>query len=251
MSWEFISDDRIKQLIIQIKFVMQKTFILALNAAAALAVDPIEFNGVSVVPIYDSVMSETTFSDEDYDFTFNWGSAELKTEDGSAYILAAAFQVGGVDIADGTQISTTASIEDASAPGKYESWTCTVNWTKPERSALGETAADGGIAKTAADATVVYTLTNAQNDPNVVAEPWFGDSNQSGASYSSWYEYAADPPAETTEEADPEAEPTPPAKNSWQLCSAARIIESDVTGLDLVTDSGLTWKMGEAYTVSN
>ena len=223
---------------------MQKSFIMALNAAAAFAA--IDFNGVSVEPVYGSVRSTQTFSDDSFDLTFNWGSAELKSEGASAYILAAAFQVGGVDVADGTQISTTATIEDPAAPGTTESWTCTVNWTKPERANLGEDAAEGGIAKTATDATVSFTVTNA---PNVAA--WFGDSNQSGASYSSWFEYPDTTAAEEETAAEEDAEPAAPAKNSWQLCSAARIVTSDVNGLPVVAGSGLEWKMGTAYTLSN
>ena len=221
---------------------MQKSFILALNAAAAFAA--IDFNGVSVEPVYGSVMSQQTYSDDDFDLTFNWGSAELQSGGASAYILAAAFQFGGVDVADGTNVSTTATIADPSAPGTTESWTCSVNWTKPARDTLGEDAAEGGIAKTATDATVAFAITNA---PDVAA--WFGDSNQSGASYASWYEYPSETPAEeTAAEGDAEAAP---AKNSWQLCSAARIVTSDVSGLPVVAGSGLEWKMGTTYTLSN
>merc|ERR1711966_73967 len=201
----------------------------------------------SVEPVYGSVMSMQTFSDDDFDLTFNWGSAELKSEGANAYVLAAAFQVGGVDVVDGTQISATATIEDPAAPGITESWTCSVNWTKPARDLIGEDAAEGGIAKTATDATVAFTVTNT---PEVAA--WFGDSNQSGASYSSWYEYpdtTAGAEEETAAEGD--AEPAAPAKNSWQLCSAARIVTSDVSGLPVVAGSGLEWKMGTAYTLSN
>ena len=228
---------------------MQKAFTLALNAAAALAA--IDFRGVSVEPVYDSVMSETTFSDDDFDLTFNWGSAELKAEGGSAYILAAAFQVGGVDVPENTNISTSATI--TAEDGTSESWTCSVNWTKPARSELGEDEAEGGIAKTAADATVTPTITN---DPDVAT--WFADSNQSGVSYSSWFEYPCEgADCETPAEADAEA---PPAKNSWQLCSAARIIESEVSELGVValpdplpagSRTGIVWKVGSTYTLSN
>jgi hypothetical protein len=81
---------------------------------------------------------------------------------------------------------------------------------------------------------------------------WFGDSNQSGASYSSWYEYPSTTPAAEEETAvEEDAEPAAPAKNSWQLCSAARIVTSDVSGLPVVAGSGLEWKMGTTYTLSN
>merc|ERR1711909_46223 len=102
----------------------------------------------------------------------------------------------------------------------------------------GDIGAEGGIAKTATDATVAFTVTNA---PSVAA--WFGDDKESGVSYSSWYEY----PAEASGDAEAEA----PAKNSWQMCSAARIVTSDVAGLDVVAGSGLEWKLGTAYTLSN
>ena len=220
---------------------MQKNFIMALNAAAAFAA--IDFKGVNVEPVYDTVNSQQTYSDDDFELTFNWGSAELKSGEKSAYVLAAAFQVGGVDVPDGTQISTTATIADPAAPGTTESWTCTVNWTKPDKGDIG---AEGGIAKTATDATVAFTVTNA---PNVAA--WFGDDKESGVSYSSWYEYPAEASGEAEAEPAADAEAEAPAKNSWQMCSAARIVTSDVAGLDVVAGSGLEWKLGTAYTLSN
>lgn len=247
---------------------------MALNAAAASAA--IDFRNAKVEAVYDSVMTTQTYSDDDYSLDFNWGSAQLTSGDKSAYLLATAFQVGGVNVPDGTSISTTATIEATDAPGTTESWTCTVNWTKPARTTLGEDAAEGGVAKTAKDATVAFTLTNL---PNVAA--WFGDDTTTGVSYASWFEYApemaaapvaepvapidpADPadPVEELEDAEnaeaaeadaaaAEVEVAAPAKNSWQLCSAARIATSDIAELPVVADSGLTWKIGTEYKIGN
>ena len=251
---------------------------MAINAAAATAA--VDFKGTSVDAVYDSVYTTQTYSDDDYSLDFNWGSAELKAGGQSAYILATAFQVGGVNVPDGTQISTTATIESTDAPGTTESWTCTVNWTKPARDTIGSDNAAGGVAKTAKDAAVSFTVTN---NPNVAA--WFGDDADSGVSYSSWYTYAAEvadapaaepaapaegdeapvegeeapvegegaaeaEPVETTEPAEVE-EAEAPAKNSWQLCSAARIVTSDIADLPVVDGSGLEWKLGTEYKVMN
>ena len=113
---------------------MVKSFILALNAAAATAA--ITFRGVEVSAVYDTVHMQETFSSDDYSLTANWGSAELMQGDMSAHVLAMAFMVGGVDIVDATSIATTATFKDPAMPGATETWTCSVNYTKPPRDNL-------------------------------------------------------------------------------------------------------------------
>jgi len=110
-----------------------KSFVLALNAAGALAA--VTFPGPGEMPValdevvYDTVYSQETFDDGVYSLTANWGSAELKQGNANAYILAMGLEVGAVDLASGTSITTTVSVEDPHEPGNLETWTCTTTYT--------------------------------------------------------------------------------------------------------------------------
>ena len=67
-----------------------KSFILALNAAAVSA--SVTFLGTTLDEvIYDTVKAQETFKDAGWSLTANWGSAELRKGDKSAYVLAMAF----------------------------------------------------------------------------------------------------------------------------------------------------------------
>jgi len=92
-----------------------KSFVLALNAASALAAVTFPAGDKNVAldeVVYDTVYSQMTFDDNTYSLTANWGSAELKQGSANAYILAMGLEVGAVDLASGTAITTTVSIED-------------------------------------------------------------------------------------------------------------------------------------------
>ena len=109
-----------------------KSFVLALNAASALAAVTFPAGDKNVAlteVIYDTVYSQQTFDDGTYSLTANWGSAELIQGDANAYILAMGMEIGAVDLASGTAVTTTVSIEDPHEPGMLETWTCSTTYT--------------------------------------------------------------------------------------------------------------------------
>ena len=61
--------------------------------------------------------------------TTNWTSAELIKGPEKGYVLAMAFQVGGVDLSG--DITSYANIENPANVGNYETVKCKVTFVKP------------------------------------------------------------------------------------------------------------------------
>ena len=62
--------------------------------------------------------------------TTNWTSAELVKGTTKGYVLAMAFQVGGVDLSG--DITSYAHIENPTNVGNYETVKCKVTFVKPD-----------------------------------------------------------------------------------------------------------------------
>lgn len=231
-----------------------RSFVLAQFAAAAFAAA--EFKGVSIDKLaYDTVHSEVTFKDKEYELTSNWGSVELITGQEKAHVLAVGFQVAGVDIPTGDDISVTASFEDNEEPGKIETFTCSVKYTKP--APLEEDKADeGGTTMTTEGTAVAYTIGNSYNAVANSDGTWFGDDKDSYVSYASSCIWPAKPAEDAAAPAEGEsAEEVDPVKNCLQMCSAARVVassfEAGIVTVPIVEGSNMALKLDTEYHVMN
>ena len=188
-----------------------KSFIIALNVAAVSA---FSFLGVELDEVvYDSVHATTTFESNDWSLTANWGQLQLLKGGKSAYILTMAFEVGAVDMDDGTEIKTYASIADPDNPGMYETWTCEVEYEEPTNDEDGD-----GMATTAKDARPSYTITNLYGEDQGTENglnTWFGDDTDPGVSYASRKRLYCPKGSKCTKDKEDEEGNTIPAKNTW------------------------------------
>ena len=125
-----------------------------------------------------------------------------------------AFEIGGVDIADGTALETYVSIPDPDNVGMNETWTCEVNYEKPDVPEAGF-----GMSSTAETEKPSFTVENLYGKDKGTANglgTWFGDETNPEVSYVSKFNYP-DPNAKPTEEEEGEedGEEKKAVKNSW------------------------------------
>lgn len=198
-----------------------KTFALALFAATSAA---LKFGDTAVDNgLYDTIHMKETVSKKGYMMTANYGVVKLQSANKDAYVVAMALQVGGPDIPDKSKVTSWVNIYDPKNPGVEEAWSCTATYTKPP--ALAE----GGLYAPANG--TVGTIVNACCD-DIDGAPsadkgkatWVADTTDPGVSYASSYMFLA--PGEEA--------PETPTANSWQLCSAARVVSSGIAGIDAI-----------------
>ena len=161
-----------------------------------------------------------------------------------------AFQVGGVDLSG--DITSYAHIENPTNVGNYETVKCKVTFVKPDQKTDDDGKKVAGIVKSDyKDGRGNQTVENGYGILNLQSEttgPWILDSTNPGVSYTSWFEYPAEK-EETKRQLEDTAETSKvaPKINSWQLCSVARNVDSNITGI-ASSDVNLDWKLGTEYT---
>ena len=127
--------------------------------------------------VYTSVNSKETHSDpvNGLSLTANWSSVEMTHHSHSAYVLAIALQVAGVDLSG--DITTYVKIEDPNVVGSFEIAECKVPYVKPDQITDEKGGFIYGVTKST-DTGVGHTVTNMYGaaTPAATEGPWFGDS---------------------------------------------------------------------------
>ena len=195
-----------------------KSLILALNAAAVSG--SVTFLGTELDEVvYDTVHAQKTYDDKGWSLTANWGSAELKKGDDSAFVLAVGYEIaldGANDaaIADGANMRTWFSVADPANAGKYETWYCQAAFKSMARPKDDDGEVNNGaVTVTSIDIdgfTPTYSVSNLYADApdyaNAIADgPWFGDATDPKVSYASVIEYPEVLSAEAIEKGSEQA----------------------------------------------
>ena len=202
-----------------------KTFTLALFAATSAA---IKFGDTAVEGgLYDTIHMKETLNKSGYMMSANYGVVRLDNQDKQAYVVAMALQVGGPDIPDKSKVTSWVNIYDEKNPGVEEAFSCQATYTKPPALAEGGlyAPANGTVGK------IVNACCDDIDGAPAAAKgkaTWVADNTDPGVSYASSFMFPK----------PDEAAPTEPTANSWQLCSAARVVSSDIAGIEAITGAG-------------